>query len=80
MTFHHSRLQEHCDLCGRFVASLAPGVSWKIPVPQDYWNGPGDTRYRCAPCTTAHGPIPGDPKGSDATAGVNAPGPGSAAA
>lgn len=47
----------HCHNCGRFVNPRAKGVSGRLDVPADYWNGPDGETYRCATCTAYLGLI-----------------------
>lgn len=48
---------ENCDVCGRFVSAGAPGTSWSQNWSYDMSGFPelGDLRWRCSPCTDAHG-------------------------
>ena len=45
-------MRARCDICGRYVRTMAPGVSWC----QTYtWYDLNDPTYRCSPCTDKHG-------------------------
>jgi hypothetical protein len=51
------RMSENCDICGKFVSTGAPGVSWSNTWGYDFYGMPElhDARYRCADCTEKHG-------------------------
>lgn len=46
-----------CDMCGRFIAEGAPGVSWSQSWGYDMDGTPDlyDAELRCSPCTDLHG-------------------------
>ena len=50
-----SMLAERCDCCGRYVSLGGPGVSWSQSHDGMHLH---DVRYRCSPCTDAHGVEP----------------------
>lgn len=52
-------IHDRCEVCGRFVSNLAPGVSWSQTWSHG-WDGPElhDPTYRCSPCTDAYGVRP----------------------
>jgi hypothetical protein len=43
---------ERCNICGRFVRTFGPGVSWCRTYTHLDLNDP---TYRCSPCTDKHG-------------------------
>jgi hypothetical protein len=49
--------QPRCDMCGRFIAAGAPGVSWSQSWSYDMSGTPDlhDEELRCSPCTDIHG-------------------------
>lgn len=61
----------NCVSCGRFTRTTDPGVSHKLVIPSDYWNGPDREVYQCARCTERHGPLRPSSGAADWTAGVN---------
>ncbi len=52
--------QDRCEVCGRFVQTLAPGVSWSQSWGYCMDGSPDiyDPTYRCSPCTDAYGVRP----------------------
>lgn len=47
----------HCVTCGQFMNPSAPGSSYRMVIPSDYWNGPEGEQYRCVSCTAKVGPL-----------------------
>jgi hypothetical protein len=69
-----------CDICGRFLRTTAPGVSWGQTWSYCMDGSPdlNDPRYRCSPCTDARGMPPSNCVGSqfqgrNAKGGAHAP-------
>lgn len=60
----------NCISCGRFTNPSAPGASYKMVIPADYWNGPDREVYRCPRCTDRLGPLQPSPGAKEWTAGV----------
>lgn len=73
----NAEYQPRCHSCGRFIDPSAVGVSGRLAIPQDYWNGPEGEQYRCAGCTEIYGPMRPGPSGlaAEHTAWVNRPSP-----
>lgn len=59
----------NCCTCGRFFR-MEPGVSHRMVIPSDYWNGPDGEQWRCRRCTERVGPLPPSHGAADWTAGV----------
>lgn len=53
-------LRDRCAMCGRYISTGAPGVSWSQNWSTGWGGTPDlhDPAYRCSPCTDKHGVAP----------------------